>query len=55
MPGTTALPMVRGRFQDCLDSPVMINLRRIVVIGGGFAGLSTALAFRHVQPRHRLS
>ena len=27
------------------------QLAPIVVIGGGFAGLTTALAFRHVHPR----
>ena len=34
-----------------LTAPASDQLAPIVVIGGGFAGLSTALAFRHVQPR----
>ena len=40
-----------GGSRIALTAPASDQLAPIVVIGGGFAGLSTALAFRHVQPR----
>ncbi len=52
MPGGPPLCLwFEGGSRNALTPPASGQLKPIVVIGGGFAGLSTALSFRHVHPR----
>ena len=52
MPGGPPLCLwFTGGSRIALTAPASGQLAPILVIGGGFAGLSTALALRHVHPR----